>query len=313
MAAGTNHVASTELATFTPELWSSEIVASYESNLIMANLFRNMNHQNKKGDTVHIPSPVRGDASDKTAETAVGFIANTEDEKVISINQHAYYARMIEDFAAKQALDSYREFYTDDAGYAISRHVDNNLWQLVGKFQGGTGGGTYDSAVIGGDGTTLWDPTANTNTGNGSALTDAGIREMIQTLDDADVPLSNRYLGIPPVERKNLMGLSRFTEQAFVGENGSENVIRNGRMGNTYGVEVYVTANAPTITADDGSTQYRVGSMWQKDAAVLATQQDVRVQTQYDVEWLSTKMVSDMIYGFEELRNDGGIAFVVPK
>lgn len=313
MALGTNHVASTELATFTPELWSNEIVASYESNLIMANLFRNMNHQNKKGDTIHIPSPVRGNASDKTAENAVSFIANNEGEVTISIDQHAVYGRAIEDFAAKQAIDSYREFYTEDAGYAIARHVDDNLWTLVGKFQGGTGGGTYDAAVIGSDGSTTWDPTANTNTGNGQALTDAGIREMIQTLDDNDVPMTGRYMGIPPVERKNLMGLSRFTEQAFVGENADSNVIRNGRLGNVYGVEIYVTTNSPTITANDTSTEYRVGGMWQKDAAVLATQQDVRVQTQYDLEYLTTMMVSDMIYGFEELRDEGGVAFVVPK
>lgn len=313
MALGSDHVASTELSTFTPSLWSNEIIASYESNLIMANLFRNMNHQNKKGDTIHIPSPVRGNASDKQTETSVSFIANNEQEVVISIDQHAEYSRMIEDFAAKQALDSYREFYTEDAGYAIARHVDDNLWTLVGDFQDGSGDGDYDKAVIGEDGSTTWDPSANSDTGNGKPLSDEGIREMIQTLDDADVPLSNRYMGIPPVERKNLMGLSRFTEQAFVGDNGDSNTIHNGRLGNVYGVEIYVTTNAPTITADDTSTEYRVGAMWHQDAAVLATQQDVRVQTQYKLEWLATAMVSDMIYGFKELRNDAGVAFVVPK
>ena len=50
---------------FIPELWSDEVVAAYKSNLVLANLITKMNHNGKKGDTVHIPKPTRGDASAK--------------------------------------------------------------------------------------------------------------------------------------------------------------------------------------------------------------------------------------------------------
>jgi len=47
----------------------------------------------------------------------------------------------------------------------------------------------------------------------------------------------------PPSSRNTLMGLARYTEQAFVG-NGD--AIRNGEIGNLYGIPVFVTFNADT-------------------------------------------------------------------
>ena len=61
MALGSNHVTVTTAATFIPEVWSDEIVAAYKKNLVAANLIKKMNFKGKKGDTVHIPAPTRGD------------------------------------------------------------------------------------------------------------------------------------------------------------------------------------------------------------------------------------------------------------
>ena len=310
MALGSNHVTSTAAATFVPEVWSDEVIASFKSNLVLANLVKNMNHQGKKGDVIHIPAPVRGDASQKTAESQVTLISNTEGEVQVNIDKHFEYSRLIEDIVATQALNSLRQFYTDDAGFALSKRADTDLGGLFAGFQGGT---DYSGAVIGSDGSTNWDPSASTNTGNGAALTDAGIRQMIQTLDDADVPMSQRYLVIPPVEKNNLLGIDRFTEQAFVGEVGAQNSIRNGRVGNIYGVEVYVSSNLPTVTADDDSTDYRAAGMFHESAMVLVTQVAPRVQTQYKQEYLGDLLTVDMLYGVAELRDDAAVVAVVPS
>lgn len=309
MALGSNHVTSTAAATFVPEVWSDEVIAAFKSNLVLANLVKNMNHQGKKGDTIHIPAPVRGDASQKTAESQVTLISNTEGEVLVNIDKHFEYSRLIEDIVATQALNSLRQFYTDDAGFALSKRADTDLGGLFAGFQGGT---AYSGAVIGSDGSTNWDPTASSDTGNGAALTDAGIRQMIQTLDDADVPMSQRYLVIPPVEKNNLLGIDRFTEQAFVGEVGAQNSIRNGRVGNIYGVEVYVSSNLPTVQADDESTNYRAAGMFHESAMVLVTQVAPRVQTQYKQEYLGDLLTVDMLYGVSELRDDAAVVAVVP-
>jgi len=305
MALGTNHVTNTTAATFIPELWSDEIIAAYKQNLVMANLVNKMSFKGKKGDTLHIPKPTRGSASAKAASTQVTLIAATETEQQVLVNKHYEYSRLIEDITEAQALASLRRFYTDDAGYALAKQVDTDIIQLGRAVQGGGGTAAYNTAVIGGDGSTAYVAASN----NESALTDAGIRTVIQTLDDQDVPMDNRYLVVPPSARKTLMGLSRFTEQAFVGEVGGGNTIRNGQIGDVYGTKVFVTTNADTTS---GSGAARVALMFHKDAFVLAEQMGVRSQTQYKQEYLGTLFTSDMLYGVAELRDTSAVAIAVP-
>ena len=231
MALGTNHVTTTTAATFIPEVWSDEIVAAYKKSLVAANLVKKMSFKGKKGDTVHIPVPTRGTASAKAASTQVTLIAASESEVSVSINKHYEYSRLIEDIVEAQALSSLRQFYTDDAGYALGKQVDTDLIQLGRTFNSGSAGARYNGAFIGGDGSTAFDYTANTNAGNASALTSAGIRRTIQRLDDQDVPMDNRFFIIPPSVRNTILGLDEFTLFNSVGEAGSANSIRNGMIG----------------------------------------------------------------------------------
>ena len=300
MALGTNHVALTEAATFIPEVWSDDVIAAYKQNLVMAPLVTRINHQGKKGDTIHIPAPTRGTASAKAAETQVTLIANTESEVTVSINQHWEYSRLIEDIVEKQALGSLRRFYTDDAGYALSTRVDTSLHALGATLQGGS---AYNAAVRGGDGSTAW------TDGTGTALLDAGIRTAIQTLDQSDVPMDHRYFVVGPTSRNVLMGIDRFTQEAFVGERGMDNTIRNGRIGNVYGVEVYVSNNVAALGT--GSDEY-ANVMFHKDTFVLAEQLGVRSQAQYKQEYLSNLYTADTLYGVAELRDTAGIVLVTP-
>jgi len=300
MALGSNHVTNTTAATFIPELWSDEIIAAYKQNLVMANLVSKMSFKGKKGDTLHIPKPTRGSAFVKAASTQVTLQAATESEVQVLVNKHYEYSRLIEDITEAQALASLRKFYTGDAGYALAKQVDTDLIQLGRGAQGGNGTIAYDKAVIASDGTTLY------TGGNEAAITDAGIRKVIQTLDDADVPMDGRVLVLPPVARNVMMGLARFTEQAFVGEVGGGNTIRNGEIGNVYGVKVYVSTNCETATGDA-----RIGMMFHKDAFVLAEQLGVRSQTQYKQEYLGTLFTSDMLYGVKELRDEAAVAIAM--
>jgi N4-gp56 family major capsid protein len=305
MALGTDNVTVTTAATFIPEIWSDEIAAAYKKSLVAANLVKKMSFKGKKGDTVHIPVPTRGSAASKTAGSQVTLIAATESEVTVSINNHYEYSRLIEDIVEAQALSSLRQFYTDDAGYALAKQVDTDLIKLGRIAQSGANTAAYTKGYIGGDGSTLYVAANN----NASALTDAGIRRAIQRLDDSDVPMDGRFFIIPPSSRNTLMGLSRYTEQAFVGEVGSANTIRNGEIGNLYGMPVFVSSNADTTS---GSTAARACLMAHKDAMVLVEQMGVRSQTQYKQEYLGTLFTADTLYGVSELRDYGSVALIVP-
>jgi N4-gp56 family major capsid protein len=290
---------------FVPEVWSDEIVAAYKKSLVAANLFKKMNFKGKKGDKVYFPAPARGVASAKAVETLVTLQGASGTAIGVNIDQHYEYSRLIEDLAEVQASSSMRRFYTDDAGYALATNIDTALIRLGRGAQGGTAGSAaYDKAYLGGDGSTLYVDGSNL----GTALTDEGFRRAIQRLDDADVPMDARYFIIPPATRNTMMGLARFTEQAFVGDASGSNTIRNGQIGDVYGVKVYVTTNADTATTNTT----RIALLFHPEAAVLVEQLGIRVQTQYKQEYLSTLLTADTLYGVGELRDTSMVALAVP-
>ena len=305
MAYGGDNVTTTSAANFIPELWSDEVIASYKSNLVVANVVTTINHKGKKGDTIHIPTPTRGSASAKSANTAVTTQDDVHSVTNLSIDKHYEYSVLIEDITEVQALQSLRRFYTEDAGYALAKQVDTDLFALAEGLQGGTVGGSgasaYENAVIGGDGTTAF----TGDSPNATDILDVGLRKMILTLDNDDVPMDNRALIVPPIAANDMLGINRFTEQAYIG---CGDAIKTGKIGQIYGIDVYVSSNCPTTAGSD-----RVGMLIHKDALALAEQMSVRSQTQYQQKYLGDLFTSDTIYGVGELRDDAGVAFVVPE
>ena len=307
MAFGGSNVILTnaDTAGFVPEIWSDEIFAAKKQNLVLAGLVRRLNVKGKKGNAVNLPVPARGAASSKAANTIVTTITESGNDVQILLTSHWEYSRLIEDVVTIQANPSLRKFYTDDAGYALADAVDTELFTAFQTLNGGAAGPAWNGAVIAGDGTTAFvDAAGNANS---TAITDAGIRRVIQILDDANMPMNGRYLVVPPVGRRVMMGLARFTEQAFSGDG---KPILNGKLGMVYGVSVHVTSNTPTPSL---GTTVRIGLLSHEDAVVLAEVSGPRVQTQYKQEYLATLLTADTIFGFGEVYDAGGIALAMPS
>ena len=93
------------------------------------------------------------------------------------------------------------------------------------------------------------------------------------------------------------MGLARYTEQAFIG-NGD--AIRNGEIGQLYGMAVFASSNADTGAGN--STTDRICLMGHRDSMVLVEQLGIRSQTQYKQEYLGTLFTADTLYGVKALR-----------
>jgi len=294
-----NHVTQTNVDAFVPEIWSDEIAAAYKSNLVIANLVKKMSHVGKKGDTLHIPKPVRGSATAKAENSQVNLIVGADTDFSVSIDKHYEYSRLIEDITDVQALPSLRSFYTEDAGYALARQIDSDLGAL-----GSSLSGRYymDSS------TNLTAYAADTVVA-ADVFTDVGFRTAIQLLDDADVPMDNRFMVVPPSVKKDILGIDRFNSSDFV--NGRP--VENGLIGEIYGVKIYVSTNLPEVeSAAQNSANGRVvgGILGHRDAFILAEQMGVRVQTQYKQEFLGDLMTADTIYGVAELRDGAALQLV---
>ena len=307
MAFGGSNVILTnaDSAGFVPEIWSDEIFAAKKQNLVLAALVRRLNVKGKKGNAVNLPVPARGAASSKAANTIVTTITESGNDVQILLTAHWEYSRLIEDVVTIQGSPSLRKFYTDDAGYALADALDTQLFNSYRTVNGGDGNNEWTGAVIAGDGTTAFvDAAGNANS---TAVTDAGIRRVIQVLDDANMPMNDRFMVVPPVGRRVMMGLARFTEQAFVG-NGDP--IRNGKLGTVYGMTVHATSNCPTPSL---ATTARIGLISHRDAVVLAEVQGPRVQTQYKQEYLATLLTADTIFGHGEVYDAGAVAIAMPS
>jgi len=265
------NMTTTTSAVFIPEIWSDEVIATYKKNLVVANLVQNLNHQGKKGDTIHIPKPGRNDASAKVANSDVTAITDTATEILVNIDQHYEWSMYIEDIAELQALNSMRRFYTDDAGYALARNVDSAIITALDGASALSGGNAVITSV------TDWD---------------ASILQAIENLNDNDVPVNDRALVVTPSCMTALMSTDRFTEQQFIGDGSA---IRTGNIGNIYGIPVFMSTQVGT-----GATEKAF--LFQKDSTVLATQQSVRTQTQYKQEKLADLFTADTVYGTKVVR-----------
>jgi N4-gp56 family major capsid protein len=299
-----------DVGTFIPEIWSDEVIAGYEKSLVLANLVKKMAMTGKKGDTLHIPKPTRGTASQKAENTAVTIQNATESEVQVTINQHFEYSRLIEDIVEVQALASLRQFYTGDAGYALARQVDLDLFALGKSLGDGDGSDFTHSNVFSFDGSSGIQVYATDQVDANDKFNDAGFRAAIQQLDDADVPMDGRSLVIPPSVRNEIMGIDRYMSSDFVDGRG----VRNGLIGNLYGIDIFVSSNCPIIEAaadNSAGGDIKEALLLHTDAMVMAEQQGVRSQTQYKQEFLGTLYTADTLYGVQVLRPESGIVLAV--
>jgi N4-gp56 family major capsid protein len=325
-----------------PQQWQDEAIATYMAKTVMRNLVSTMTHTKHKGDSIIFPKPARGDATAKAVNTQVTLIADTATDITLTINKHYEYSKLYEDIADMMALNGMKKFYTKDAGYALARRVDAELFKLMAGMNGGSIAGAtnlFETGVIGGDGSTAF---AGASSGNGTALTDVGLRTAIQTLEDQDVNSAELNFVVPPTVIKTLRGIARFTEQAFRGDG---DTLKTGRVGNLYGVEVFASSLCPWIhcnsttgtqsvnfsgttlsgaavvdefgfTVDHSAgteTKYRACALLHEDALMMAEMQAIRVQQQYKQEYLGYLVTADTIFGVVEMRDYAALSVIVPS
>lgn len=290
MPLGTSNFSVTTHATWIPEVWLDELRAFREKNLVLRNLVKNIPFQGSVGDTIHVPDLSRLAVNNVTEGAEVTLSTVTESEFTGTVTRHRAIAFQVPKKTALQAKYQVQSSYTQAAGKSIAEDLDHHIWSLESGFQGG--------ARKNGDGTPYV-------SGTGVDITDAALRGFIEILDMADVPQDARFFVAVPTQKNIMLGINRFVEYQSIGAGNMP--IRTGLFGEIYGIPVYFSNNEPGAIASADCNL-----LGQEDAIALAMQDDISIDSEWKLEFLSYLVVVDYIGQAFEFRDNHAISIVTP-
>jgi len=268
-------------ANFIPEIWAEPIYKYFEAKMKLRGSVDDYSALVKgAGDTIHIPKIAMDGTETKSVSTAVTFSASGTEGKVdLSINKHKYLANIFEDMALIQSNSDLISKYTRMFGESLARAVEDDVWAELDGFQ------------------TTQDLSAN------NTFAAADLESLLNNLYSMDLDPNGCSLALNNQLLADFMNPSSGVASYFIrkdaGGDGTE--LRSGAVGLIYGMDVFYSRSISSSTADGT----RVGAAYVPSACAFAAQQDVRVQAQYDVEYLGTKVVTDIIYGAKLIDESG--------
>ena len=225
-----------------PEVWSADTIDAVEANIVLAGLInRRWESEMRMGDIFRIGYISNLTANTKSAATDVSLEAITEGEETVTVGTHNYVAVGIEDILNVQSNKDLRMKYTNKMGYALASASDVLLAAFAASFDNTVG--------------TL-----------GVPLTYDNLVEANQNLNDANAPMSDRFLYISPATEADLLRLDELKNADFVGPQGS--AVRNASVGKMImGANVFMS----TLVQSPGAGQ---SNNWfgQKEGAALILQ-----------------------------------------
>jgi len=268
------NVTPTTAAKFIPEVWKAAILDYAERAFRIRNQVTNVSDL-VSGDTVHVPRVSEETAAAKSAGSAVTYSANTDGEASISIDQHAYEAKRIDDIVRVQASYDLFSLYAKSMGYGLAKKVENYL--AVDIIQSATANDVTLSAD-------------NTFT---TALVRSGMQKLLDI--GVDYTDGDTHFYASPAGYMSLMSLGEFSDFQERGPEAGGGAGPNvtGQLGSIYGMPVYTS----TDWDDDGGTGDETASIFTKDSVLLAMQMEPRVQSEYDIDHLATSVVADVLFG----------------
>jgi hypothetical protein len=262
-----------DVTVFIPELWSAGVYRYFEKKLVLKPFFDDYSSLVQgKGDTLHIPTVQEVASAAKAANTSVDYTANVETSIDLSIDQHKYAAKLFEDIAMVQSNEQLFDKYAQSMAYALAKAVDTKIEALLQTI-----------------GTTQ-------NLAANNSMSNADVETALGTLMSNDIPADECAFFVNPLIYADLLNAKAFVASGSstgVGFGADNAAMNTGQVGMLFGIPVMTSSLIPTTSSSGIEAAYLV----HKSAIAVAVQQDIRVQSSYDVSYLGTKVVADIIYG----------------
>jgi len=274
----------TDLDLAIPELWAKMIYGYFEASLILRPICDDYSALVKgKGDAINIPEiPEVTGQTDKSEGAAVLYGDETLVDTNILINKHKYVAKMFEDLGVIQANEPLFAKYAQAMGYQLAKQIDTDIIVELDDL------GTTQSLAV------------------DNTLSIADAETAVATM------LSNNLDPVDCVWIVNTTMYADLLAQGMLTHTGLTNAATSGNQSQginfnapTAGGTVPTFFGMPVITSSligaATGTGNEVGYCVKKGAVAIAIQQEIRVQSEYSVDYLATKMVADCIYGVEKM------------
>ena len=273
---------------FVPDVWGPAIELAFKEKLVFGSLATDLSPMVANGgDVIHLPTIDQITSGDKTAEQAIsyGTDAAVQAEETVTVNKHTYAACLIEDILATTSSYDLMTMYAKELGYALAKSIDEYIESQVLASCQASGGGINGIALGG-------------SPHLGAA---ADFDAILTALLPEDQDLGNWTLVLPPAifaNLANLVQLAYGTEGSPLGNKCTQ----PGGVTKLFGMDVFVSPNVTTATTDmdnDSGTdnQEIEGYAIHKSSLYIAYAKNVNIKTFYDIDYLGTKMVADVMYG----------------
>lgn len=265
------NVTPTTAAAFIPEMWRDAILDYAERRFVLRNQVLDFSSMLAGGgDKLNIPKVTEETAASKSAGTAVTYTNNTDGNIALSVDQHHYEAKRIDDIVRVQESADLFGAYAKSMGYALAKKVENYLALLIQT------GSANDVALAADD-----------------TLTAALVRDGLEKLLDAgyDYGDGNTFMYANPKAYMSMLGIGDFTEAQKRGDTENPNV--TGRIISAYGMELYPS----TDWTEGGNNTVEAATIFRRESVYFAQQVAPRVQSSYDIDHLATSVVADVLFG----------------
>lgn len=272
------------ITNFIPEIWSAQLLTSLKDALVFAGPQTvNRDYEGEiqeAGDTVRINSISRPTIGTYVKNSTTITPENlTDADRTLLIDQAKYFAFEVDDIDMRQAKDGGRLMMeaANEAAYGLAEVVDQ---YVEGLYAGAASANQIGTTAI-----------------TSAALAHSGLVSLAVKLDEAGVPRQGRYAVVPPWYHGLLITPGSSTVP--VNESGSDEALRNGRVGRLAGFDLFVSNNCTLITGDD----YRVSAGY-RGAITFATQIN-KVEAYRPESAFSDALKGLNLYGAKLLRPTG--------
>jgi hypothetical protein len=290
--------------TFIPALWSGKLAQKFYAATVFGEI-ANTDWQGDitgMGDTVIINTIPTITINNYSIGQNLAYEVPAPSTVSLTINKGKYFGVNVNNVLELQAKPKLMDVFTNDAAMQMKIAIDQDVLA-----------GTFDQGAAANKGTTAGDRSGSYNLGdddNPITLTAQNILEKItalsSVLDEQDVPETDRWLIITPVERQILMQ-SNLAQAQFMGDPSS--ILRNGKIGMIDRFTVYVSNLVPRGDEDedwiggaDNGTAKRHAIMAGHKSAITFASQIAKVESLQNPNDFGTLIRGLNVYGFKVVQ-----------